>query len=104
MLTSEQRSEIQRSQQNIAERLSRAPKLSAETVIEYLDWVVKNLDAMPPEHIAHRLNAAELVVRVHMGNVQGKATQHTLVEDGTIAPPPPRPLGVVRYTNLGTSH
>lgn len=64
------------------------PKLTADTAVDYIDWLTSNLDALEPHDIAHHFTAAELVVRVHMGNAQAKATQHTLVQDGVIDPPP----------------
>lgn len=59
------------------ERLKGAPKLSSDTVVDYLDWISRCVGDMPAEHLTARLNAAELVVRIHMGNAQGKATAHT---------------------------
>lgn len=64
------------------------PKLTLETVPEYLDWLTSNLGGHSRQDIEHHLRAAEMVVRLRMGDAQGKATQHTLVEEGIIDPPP----------------
>lgn len=64
------------------------PKLALETVPEYLDWVVGNITHMHSQAVDAHLRAAELVVRLRMGQAQAKDTQHTLVRDGVIDPPP----------------
>jgi hypothetical protein len=66
----------------------RRPKLTAETVVDYIDWVMENLGQISEYAVKHHLNAAELVIRTLATEAQGKATQHTLVEDGVIDPPP----------------
>jgi hypothetical protein len=53
------------------------PKLSIENVPDYLDWLTSGLHLLAPEHVGHHLTAAELVVRLRMADVQGKATAHT---------------------------
>ncbi|HEV2646547.1 MAG TPA: hypothetical protein VGU46_09305 [Acidobacteriaceae bacterium] len=63
------------------------PKLTAETVAEYLDWVVSNLNSIPGQQLATHLTACELVIRTRATDAQAKATQHTLVEDGIIDQP-----------------
>jgi hypothetical protein len=68
-------------------RATPRPKLTAENVVEYLDWVMENLDKLGTA-TAHHMAAAELVIRTLAVVAQDKATQHTLVEDGIIAPPP----------------
>jgi hypothetical protein len=72
-----------------AELVLNMPVLSGETVEEYLDWLAKNARALDAAHLATCLQLAELMVRLQMGKAQAKATQHTLVESGVIAPPPP---------------
>lgn len=64
------------------------PQLTAEKVVGYLDWIMHNLGALSAPAIDLHLRAAELAIRTKANEAQGKATQHTLVEDGTIAPPP----------------
>lgn len=64
------------------------PKLSGETVEEYLDWLTKHGHVLTAERLATCAQMAELTVRLQMGKAQAKATQHTLVESGVIAPPP----------------
>ncbi|SNT19048.1 hypothetical protein SAMN05421770_10557 [Granulicella rosea] len=88
MLTSSQQKKVDEAERARQAGIASAPKLSAATVEEYLNWLVHHLHLLSSENIAHRLAAAELVVRMHMGNAQNKATQHTLVEDGVIKPPP----------------
>jgi hypothetical protein len=65
------------------------PKLTAENVVDYLDWLTENVGSLVPAHLAAHLQAAELVIRTQGNAAQAKATQHTLVEEGIIAPPPP---------------
>ena len=65
------------------------PKLTVDTVVEYLDWALANARALSlRDELAAHMQGAELVVRIHMGNAQAKDTQHTLVRDGLIDPPP----------------
>ena len=68
--------------------LAKRPKLHPDTAHEYLDWVISSMPAFEAEDVERFFRAAELLVRVRMGDAQDKATQHTLVQDGTIAPPP----------------
>lgn len=63
----------------------RRPKLTAETVAEYLDWITENLEVLRND-LPHHFTAAELVIRTRATDAQAKATHATLVEDGTIAP------------------
>lgn len=70
-------------------RLETMPALNGETIEQYLDWLAKHAPALDERHLATCLQLAELTVRLQMGKAQAKATQHTLVQDGTIAPPPP---------------
>ena len=65
------------------------PKLTAETTFEYLEWIAENQDKIGRPQLETHKQIAELAVRMRMGEAQDKATQHTLIEDGTIAPPPP---------------
>jgi hypothetical protein len=60
------------------------PKLTAETVVEYLDWLMHNLPVLNATHIAHHMTACELAIRTIMGDAQAKATQATLIDDGKI--------------------
>jgi hypothetical protein len=62
------------------------PKLTAENVVEYLDWIMQNLGPLGAK-VAQHMAAAELVIRTRATDAQGKATQHTLVEDGVIEQP-----------------
>lgn len=64
------------------------PKLTAATAVEYLDWLTANMGNMLAAHVETHLRAVELAIRTQMGDAQAKATQHTLVESGVIAPPP----------------
>lgn len=63
------------------------PKLTAETVVEYLDWLMHNLDLINSTHVAHHMTACELAIRTIMGDAQAKATQATLIDDGKIKTP-----------------
>ncbi len=63
------------------------PRLTAETAVEYLDWIMHNLENLGPS-AQHHMAAAELAIRTKANEAQAKATQHTLVEDGIIDPPP----------------
>ena len=67
------------------------PKLTADTVVEYLDWVTENCGNLL--NAETHLRAAELVIRTQMGEAQAKDTQHTLVRDGLMDAPPPAPGG-----------
>ncbi len=61
------------------------PVLTADTAVEYLDWIMRNLNHLGPS-VIHHMAAAELAIRIKMGEAQAKATQHTLIEDGVIKP------------------
>ena len=63
------------------------PKLTAEGAVEYLDWIMANLQHLGTTARLH-MAAAELAIRTKANEAQAKATQHTLVEDGIIDPPP----------------
>lgn len=76
-----------------AQRMARAagkPKLSAETAVEFLDWLTTHVVGghMTHEEATLLMRAAELVISTRHADAQDKATQHTLVERGLIAPPP----------------
>lgn len=62
------------------------PTLTAETAVEYLDWIMRNLDHLGAS-AAHHMAAAEMAIRTKANEAQAKATQHTLVEDGIIEAP-----------------
>ncbi|HEY5329110.1 MAG TPA: hypothetical protein VIJ79_04435 [Acidobacteriaceae bacterium] len=68
--------------------LKKRPRLTAATVVEYLDWLTANIGALPAQHTAQHMQAAELAIRTLATEAQNKATQHTLVESGVIDPPP----------------
>jgi hypothetical protein len=70
--------------------LPKKPTLTAATVVMYLDWLAEHIAAghMLAHQSASLISVAELVIRTTAVEAQGKATQHTLVEDGVIAPPP----------------
>jgi len=67
---------------------TKRPKLTAENVVEYLDWICGNIGNFIGVELDSHMKAAELVIRTLATEAQGKATQHTLVEDGVIDPPP----------------
>jgi hypothetical protein len=69
------------------------PKLTAENVVDYLDWLTSNLGSLPGPEAELQMRACELVVRTRMGAAQAKDTQHTLVRDGIIDPPPTPQVG-----------
>lgn len=62
------------------------PTLTTETVVEYLEWIAANVDALTTAQVDLHMKAAELTMRKLATEAQNKATQHTLVEDGVIAP------------------
>lgn len=70
-------------------RIATMPKLTGESVEEYLDWLSKHSPALDAAQLSTCLQLAELMVRLQMGKAQAKDTQHTLVRDGIIDPPPP---------------
>jgi hypothetical protein len=67
-------------------RATPRPTHTADTAVEYLDWIMRNLDHLGPT-VLHHMAAAELAIRIKMGEAQAKATQHTLVEQGIIDQP-----------------
>jgi hypothetical protein len=70
------------------------PALTLDNVPAYLDWALTHQGTMRRGELEHHLTAAELIVRLKMGEAQNKATQHTLVEQGIVEPPPtPHPAG-----------
>jgi hypothetical protein len=62
------------------------PKLSVDSVDDYLDWIAGNLNVLGAQ-ARLQLDAVELVIRTLTTEAQGKATQHTLVESGIIQQP-----------------
>jgi hypothetical protein len=66
------------------------PRISEETLYEHLDWLGQQDPnaQLGTAKLDHLVKVAELAVRVQGNKAQAKATQHTLVEDGLIAPPP----------------
>jgi hypothetical protein len=72
----------------VAPKPTKRPKLTAEDVVEYLDWVLANIGALKPSDVETHMRAAELAIRTRATDAQAKATQHTLVEQGVIEPPP----------------
>jgi DNA-binding GntR family transcriptional regulator len=67
---------------------SARPRLNIDTVPEYLDWLMDQTERMHSSTMDHHMKAVELIIRRQGNEAQAKATQHTLVEDGVIAPPP----------------
>jgi len=63
------------------------PKLDAENVDPYLDWIADNIGTHHGTVTEHHLRAAELLIRTKANEAQAKATQHTLVEQGIIDAP-----------------
>jgi hypothetical protein len=70
-------------------RVARAkrPKLTAEDVVEYLDWVMDNVGTFAVGEADMHMKAAELAIRTRATDAQAKDTQHTLVRDGVIDAP-----------------
>ncbi len=68
--------------------LPKRPAVDVEAIVDYLDWIASCIGEMDSQRIAQHIALAELAVRTTMGAAQAKATQHTLVEDGVIKPPP----------------
>lgn len=66
------------------------PTLTEANLPSFLNWVVKiSLSGVVTNHqVDVALRAAELLLRSKMGEAQNKDTQHTLVRDGVIDPPP----------------
>jgi hypothetical protein len=61
----------------VANELARTrPSLTAEGVVDYLDWIGKNLKRLGPD-AAHHMTLAELTIRTRATDAQGKATAHT---------------------------
>ncbi len=74
--------------------MKQRPTLTLDNVPAYLDWALTHQGSMRRGELEHHLAACELVVRLQMGEAQAKDTQHTLVRDGIIDPPPtPHPAG-----------
>ena len=65
---------------------SRRPVLTADTVVQYLDWIMSNLGLLTNQQTALHMQAAELAIRAAATEAQGKATTATLIDDGTIKP------------------
>ncbi len=63
------------------------PKLDAENVDPYLDWIADNVGTHHGTVTEHHLHLAELLIRTKANEAQAKATQHTLVEQGIIDAP-----------------
>ena len=63
------------------------PKLDAENVDPYLDWIADNIGTHHASVTENHLRAAELLIRTKANEAQAKATQHTLVEQGIIDAP-----------------
>lgn len=63
------------------------PKLTADSVVEYLDWVMGNLGSFAKGEEELHMRAAELTIRRLATEAQAKDTQHTLVRDGLIEAP-----------------
>lgn len=72
----------QRGQLTAPTRLPR-PRLRADNIEEYLDWLTRY--GLPSE-VETGLKAAELVVRLRMGEAQAKTTHADLIRDGVIDP------------------
>jgi hypothetical protein len=66
---------------------TKRPKLTAETVVDYLDWVMENLSCFVGDQAEMHMKAAELAIRTRATDAQAKDTQHTLVRDGVIEAP-----------------
>lgn len=69
-------------------KASPRPTLTADTAVEYLEWIMRNLEHLSGGAAQMHMAAAELAIRTKANEAQAKATQHTLVEDGIIDPPP----------------
>ena len=67
--------------------ISKRPKLTAESVVDYIDWALENAGVLGTGAVAMHMQAAELVIRTRATDAQAKATQHTLVEQGIIDQP-----------------
>jgi hypothetical protein len=70
-----------------AQPVTKRPKLTAETVVEYLDWITSNTGRMSAQDMALHMQAAELAIRTRATDAQAKDTQHTLVRDGLMDAP-----------------
>lgn len=62
------------------------PRLTAETAVEYLDWIMENLQHLGAS-TAHHMAAAELAIRTKANEAQAKATNATLIDEGVIDHP-----------------
>ena len=70
---------------NLAKSQGR-PKLTAATVVAYIDWITTMIAA---DHMSHaeaaiHLRAAELVLSKGHAEAQAKATTATLIDDGLL--------------------
>lgn len=66
------------------------PKLTADNAVAFLDWITTHVvgHQMTHEEAKLLMHAAALAISTQHAEAQGKATQHTLVEEGIIDPPP----------------
>ena len=65
---------------------SRRPVLTADTVVQYLDWIMSNATLLTSQQVALHMQAVELAIRAAATEAQGKATTATLIDEGTIKP------------------
>ncbi len=68
-------------------KTAKRPKLTAETVVDYLDWVMDNLSTFATGQADMHMKAAELAIRTRATDAKAKATQHTLVREGLMEAP-----------------
>jgi hypothetical protein len=71
----------------LAQARLRRPRLTAGTIFQSLDWVLDHSSLLGSEVDLH-MQAIELAIRTMGNEAQAKDTQHTLVRDGVIEPPP----------------
>lgn len=66
------------------------PTLTADEVVEFLNWITVHVvgDQMSHAEATLLMRAAELAISTRHADAQDKVTQHTLVDQGVIAPPP----------------
>jgi hypothetical protein len=74
-------------QMKTTQRRTQRPKLTAETVVKYLEWIAENVGNLSAQETKVHMEAAELVVRTMATKAQAKDTQHTLVRDGLMDAP-----------------
>ena len=67
--------------------MAKRPKLTADTAVEYLDWITSNVASIAGPEVTLHMQACELAIRTRATDAQAKATQHTLVEQGIIDQP-----------------